>query len=149
MHVRFVAACRSAAVLVPNDVAADYEAFLDGRDPQTITDFSGPFARRDVVEVVVTQQALARGGWTSDTGVQVQSLIGFCGVVVWPRADFSHQCWAPDVQTQDILAVEPHLIRLANLLSAFLLVPAMSLHWPAIQSKNTSAFCCVQSILAT
>ncbi len=46
------------AVLVPEDVHADYERLLDGRDPLALEDFSGPGARRDVVEMILIQQAL-------------------------------------------------------------------------------------------
>ncbi|MCV2362030.1 hypothetical protein LNV23_01035 [Paucibacter sp. DJ1R-11] len=48
---------------VPADVMADYERFLNRRDPLSISDFSGPYSRRDVVEVVLLHQALALGGW--------------------------------------------------------------------------------------
>ena len=47
-------------VLVPPDVWADYQQLVDGRDPLDITDFSGPGSRRDVVEVILMQQALDR-----------------------------------------------------------------------------------------
>ncbi len=48
---------------VPADVMADYSRFLNRRDPLSISDFSGPHSRRDVVEVVLLHQALALGGW--------------------------------------------------------------------------------------
>ncbi|MDD4732589.1 MAG: hypothetical protein PHX58_11715 [Desulfovibrio sp.] len=51
---------------VPPDVLQDYERFLKGRDPLQITDFSGPHSRRDVVEVILAQQALDRGGYTGE-----------------------------------------------------------------------------------
>ena len=46
--------------LIPDDVLRDYQAFLAGRDPVAITDYGGPLSRRDVVEVVLIHQALAR-----------------------------------------------------------------------------------------
>lgn len=49
-------------VAVPKDVLKDYSLFLDGRDPLDITDYSGPYSRRDVIEVVLFRQALALGG---------------------------------------------------------------------------------------
>ncbi|NTS76549.1 hypothetical protein HR060_06665 [Catenovulum sp. SM1970] len=45
------------------DVKRDYDAFLKGRDPLTITDFSGEHSRRDVVELIILQQALHLGGY--------------------------------------------------------------------------------------
>lgn len=52
----------SLRVVVTPDVLADYQRLLDGRSPLALTRFQGPGARRDVVEVVLLQQALARGG---------------------------------------------------------------------------------------
>lgn len=49
--------------LVPADVLADYRQFLHGRPPLSLRDFAGPGSRRDVAELVLLQQALARGGW--------------------------------------------------------------------------------------
>jgi hypothetical protein len=49
----------------PADVMADYQRFLNHRDVLQLSDFSGPYSRRDVVEVVLFHQALHRGGWRS------------------------------------------------------------------------------------
>jgi hypothetical protein len=46
--------------LIPDDVLRDYRRFLADRDPSAVTDYSGPLSRRDVVEVVLLHQALAR-----------------------------------------------------------------------------------------
>ncbi|WIV97322.1 hypothetical protein [Kinneretia aquatilis] len=53
----------SIQAAVPADVMVDYGRFLNRRDPLTLSDFSGPHSRRDVVEVVLLHQALALGGW--------------------------------------------------------------------------------------
>lgn len=50
------------SVLVPEDVLSDYRKFLAGRDVQVVRDFSGPYSRRDVVEVILFQQAAYMGG---------------------------------------------------------------------------------------
>ncbi|MGB0257034.1 MAG: hypothetical protein ACPGES_00145 [Coraliomargarita sp.] len=50
------------AILAPEDVIEDYHRFIGARDPLTIEDYSGPHARRDVVELVLVQQALQLGG---------------------------------------------------------------------------------------
>lgn len=49
-------------ILVPNDVLADYEEFIDSRDVLSLTEYDGESSRRDVVEVVLLQQALHLGG---------------------------------------------------------------------------------------
>lgn len=46
--------------LIPDDVLRDYQRFLAGRDPAALGDYGGPQSRRDVVEVVLIHQALAR-----------------------------------------------------------------------------------------
>ena len=51
-------------IVLPGDVKRDYDIFLAGRDPITISDYSGLGSRRDVVEVLLIQQALALGGMT-------------------------------------------------------------------------------------
>lgn len=48
--------------MVPQDVLVDYIQYLGGRDPLAITSYGGPHSRRDVVELVLSQQVLHRGG---------------------------------------------------------------------------------------
>ena len=56
----------SLRIVVADDVLVDYNKFLAGRDPYEITEFDGPHSRRDVVEVVLIQQALQQGGWLGE-----------------------------------------------------------------------------------
>ncbi|PKF61089.1 hypothetical protein CW745_12330 [Psychromonas sp. psych-6C06] len=49
-------------IVIPGDVKRDYDLFIAGRDPLKINDYNGEGSRRDVVEVVLIQQALALGG---------------------------------------------------------------------------------------
>ncbi|MDD3312702.1 hypothetical protein [Pseudodesulfovibrio sp.] len=63
-------------MVVPPDVLRDYQAFLDGRDPLAVTDYSGPHSRRDVIECVLFQQALALGGLTARVGMEPVSSYG-------------------------------------------------------------------------
>lgn len=49
-------------IIIPNDVQRDYDIFIADKDPLTMTDYSGEGSRRDVIEVVLIQQALALGG---------------------------------------------------------------------------------------
>jgi len=46
-----------------DDVYEDYITFLAGRDPLGITSFSGHKIRRDVVDMIIAQQALKLGGF--------------------------------------------------------------------------------------
>lgn len=49
-------------VVVARDVYTDYQRFVGQRDPLELKNFSGAYSRRDVVELVLLQQALQRGG---------------------------------------------------------------------------------------
>jgi hypothetical protein len=51
-------------VVLQTDVYNDYLRFLHNRNPLTVHDYGGAFSRRDVIEVVLLQQALQRGGET-------------------------------------------------------------------------------------
>lgn len=52
------------SIIAQPDVYNDYILFLNGRSPIEITDYSGAMSRRDVIELVLVQQALALGGLT-------------------------------------------------------------------------------------
>lgn len=49
-------------LIITSDVLSDYYKFLGGKSPYEITNYSGKHSRRDVVEVILLQQALKRGG---------------------------------------------------------------------------------------
>ncbi len=49
---------------VDEDIIADYQLFIGDRDPINIEHFGGPGARRDVIEIVLLQQALYLGGFS-------------------------------------------------------------------------------------
>jgi len=51
-------------IVLPGDVKRDYDLFLAGRDPLSINNYGGLGSRRDVIEVVLIQQALSLGGIT-------------------------------------------------------------------------------------
>ncbi|MCK6488836.1 MAG: hypothetical protein L6R48_10990 [Planctomycetes bacterium] len=65
-----LAAAEPALLLVPPDVLADYRRWLHDRDVLTVDAWGGDGARRDVVEVALAQQALARGGWSAGVAFQ-------------------------------------------------------------------------------
>lgn len=48
---------------VDEDIITDYHLFVGERDPLLIDYYGGPGARRDVIEIVLLQQALALGGF--------------------------------------------------------------------------------------
>ncbi|MBB1309691.1 hypothetical protein H5200_06425 [Pseudoalteromonas sp. SG43-7] len=62
---------QSIAIFIRDDVHYDYTHFLAGRAPQDITDFSGRFIRRDVVDMIIAQQALYLGGFNKTFSYQI------------------------------------------------------------------------------
>ncbi len=65
IFISFCTYARSNSVLIyiRDDVYIDYQQFLSGRDVHTITNFSGKKIRRDVVDMIIAQQALKLGGF--------------------------------------------------------------------------------------
>ncbi|QLI82424.1 hypothetical protein HZU75_13310 [Chitinibacter fontanus] len=49
-------------ILTQQDVFNDYQKFIGQRDPLTLNNYGGTGSRRDVVELVLVQQALKAGG---------------------------------------------------------------------------------------
>ncbi len=65
IFISFCTYARSNSVLIyiRDDVYIDYQQFLSGRDVHTIANFSGKKIRRDVVDMIIAQQALKLGGF--------------------------------------------------------------------------------------
>lgn len=53
-------------IYVRDDVYLDYKRFLNGRSVTEVTDFTGQYIRRDVVDMILTQQALKLGGFDKE-----------------------------------------------------------------------------------
>jgi hypothetical protein len=53
----------SVLIYIRDDVYIDYQEFLAGRDVTVINNFSGKSIRRDVVDMIIAQQALKLGGF--------------------------------------------------------------------------------------
>jgi hypothetical protein len=58
-----LAAQDSVLIYIRDDVYSDYEEFIAGRDVSAIKNFSGINIRRDVVDMILAQQALKLGGF--------------------------------------------------------------------------------------
>lgn len=60
--------CRAAdpvIIAIPQDILPDYHTFVHGRELMSISNYSGPGARRDVIELVLLQQALQLGNYAT------------------------------------------------------------------------------------
>jgi hypothetical protein len=53
----------SASIAVLPDIHQDYRLFLGDRTPESVNFYGGNHARRDVIELILMQQALALGGF--------------------------------------------------------------------------------------
>ena len=53
-------------IYIRDDVYIDYQNFVNKRDVLTIKNFSGETIRRDVVDMIIAQQALKLGGFTHE-----------------------------------------------------------------------------------
>lgn len=62
-HFIYANESKKVIIYLRDDVYDDYMTFLAGRDPSDITSFAGPKIRRDVVDMVLAQQALKLGGY--------------------------------------------------------------------------------------
>ncbi|MFC3031984.1 hypothetical protein ACFOEE_05595 [Pseudoalteromonas fenneropenaei] len=53
-------------MFIRDDVYVDYLRFLNGRSPIDVKDFHGDYIRRDVVDMILVQQALMLGGFDKE-----------------------------------------------------------------------------------
>lgn len=59
----FISQAEQVVIYIRDDVYYDYVKFVDGKDILAIRDFSGKTIRRDVVDMIIAQQALKIGGF--------------------------------------------------------------------------------------
>ncbi len=70
----FSCAVSAIDVLVGQHAYTGYREFVGDRDPLLIKDFSGIESRREIVEIILLQQALVRGGLTEPINFTAQPL---------------------------------------------------------------------------
>jgi len=58
-----VSSAKEIPIYIRDDVFIDYQEFVKARDVLSIKDFSGKTIRRDVVDMIIAQQALRLGGF--------------------------------------------------------------------------------------
>lgn len=102
-------------VVVPTDVYKDYLKFIGSKNPLKLDDFSGEHSRRDVVELVLLQQALAEGGVTdkisfiqADSYARIQAQVKSGAVLM-----AANTLWATDVESMksDVYVTEPMIAK--------------------------------------
>lgn len=59
-------------IAVNEDIPADYQRFLHGRDPMDVQSFNTDGARRDIVELTLLMQALHLGGFNKPIELRVE-----------------------------------------------------------------------------
>ncbi|HSC68102.1 MAG TPA: hypothetical protein VLC79_10445 [Cellvibrio sp.] len=65
LAARSGAAGQTIVAAVDEDIIVDYQLFVGEQDPLMINYFGGPGARRDVIELILLQQALNAGGFSA------------------------------------------------------------------------------------
>ncbi|MEN0035717.1 MAG: hypothetical protein AAGC78_01560 [Cellvibrio sp.] len=103
-----------AHIAVHRDVHADYNLFLGDRDPNSVTYFGGNYARRDVIELILMQQALKLGGFTHPLHLVDQENYsrGLRNLLEGKILATSNSIWYEDLAGQrDKLHISPPLVR--------------------------------------
>ncbi|WP_299875460.1 hypothetical protein [uncultured Cocleimonas sp.] len=96
-----VSAAYGDYAVVPNDVYNSYTHFLNKRSALNITDYSGSHTNRDVVETIIWQQALKKGGY--DKTINIEALdISYSRVILEIKhgtiAAFANSVWLDDIE---------------------------------------------------
>lgn len=113
-------------LIVPADVLADYRLFLGGRNPAAIRDFGGPHSRRDVVELVLIQQALRAGGYQQGVRmVEASSYARILRELEEGRATLSGtSVWQKDVEeAKGRLLASPPLVKEGEMMAGLYVSP--------------------------
>ncbi|MGL1931552.1 MAG: hypothetical protein OCC45_07285 [Desulfotalea sp.] len=101
-------------LIVTSDVLSDYYKFLGDRSPLEINVYSGKYSRRDVIEVVLLQQALKRGGLDAEiVFLTANTYLRTLEEVISGRAAITaNTVWLDDIiKSQQNLLSSPAMIR--------------------------------------
>lgn len=102
-------------VVVPTDVYKDYLKFIGNKNPLKLKEFSGEHSRRDVVELVLLQQALSEGGITdrisfiqADSYARIQAQVKSGAVLM-----AANTLWLTDIEAMksNVFVTEPMIKR--------------------------------------
>lgn len=129
-------AATPARIAVLPDIQADYRQFLGERTPDTINYYGGPHARRDVIDLILMQQALKRGGFNEPlefvTGENYFRSIR--NVLDGKNLTISGTIWYQDLESQqDKLLITPPLVMDGQFIVGFYTSPT---NQKAQASKN-------------
>ncbi|WP_323813941.1 hypothetical protein [Cellvibrio sp. NN19] len=96
------------------DIKNDYLLFLADRAPEDITYFGGPYARRDVAELILLQQALKLGGFNRPLSFinEENYFRSIRNVVEGKTLSISGTIWQQDLdQVKDRVFISPPIVR--------------------------------------
>lgn len=102
-----------ARIGVLPDIQADYQLFLGERSPITVGYYGGPHARRDVIDLILMQQALKLGGFTQplDFVTEENYFRSIRNVLDGKTLSISGTIWYRDLESQqDKLHITPPLV---------------------------------------
>jgi hypothetical protein len=107
-------AANTLTAAVDEDIIADYQLFVGERDPISIGYFGGPGARRDVIELVLLQQALHLGGFSGKVVLRPEnSYLRILKLLIDGRVPISGALmWRDDIKPySDFLFKTPAIVR--------------------------------------
>lgn len=113
-------------MIAPADVLADYHQFLQGRQPMSVRTYDGVYARRDVVELVLIQKALWKGGYRHAVKmVEASSYARILRELEQGRATLAGtSVWVQDIQrSHGLLLASPSLIREGEMMAGLYVAP--------------------------
>jgi hypothetical protein len=104
----------TASIAVLPDIHEDYRLFLGDRLPEAVDFYGGNYARRDVIELILMQQALALGGFKKNLRFvdEENYFRSIRNVLDGKTLTISGTIWYEDLATQnDKLHISPPIVR--------------------------------------
>lgn len=132
----YVQAQSTASIAVLPDIHEDYRLFLGERRPEDVTYYGGNHARRDVIELILMQQALKLGGFSQPLGFvdEENYFRSIRNVIDGKTLTISGTIWYEDLAgQQDRLHISPPIVMNGQFIVGIYTSPRNQL---ALASKN-------------
>lgn len=138
-----------ARIAVQRDVISDYQQFMRGRNPATVNYYGGKFARRDVIELVLIQQALKLGGFNQQLHFVAEENYsrGIRKLVDGKVLTISSTAWYEDLaEQQQQLHISPPIIRQGEFIAGIYTSPK---NQKALSSKTLAQLKSLRVVTST
>jgi hypothetical protein len=132
----YAQAQNTASIAVLPDIHEDYRLFLGERSPEDVTYYGGNHARRDVIELILMQQALKLGSFTKPLGFvdEENYFRSIRNVIDGKTLTISGTIWYEDLaEQQERLHISPPIVMNGQFIVGLYTSPHNQL---ALASKN-------------